>query len=249
MKIAMPLTETLTQALAEVIGGIGEADFAATAAGALCRFMDFDVAAVVLHGGGGPRLMFDSFDAVDGRDGLDAYLRHTYAVNPMVCGRAWGAVRARDFASRRAPAVLRSPYLVASPDEELGFRTVGWPRGLEEIGLYFEACGGLVELGLYRPRGRHPVAAERMYALDRLTVPVAAAFEAHRRAGGRTPSGVSFAVLSPREREVAGLLVQGCTSEAIALRLDISHHTVRDHRKHIFRKLGITSLAELFALT
>jgi DNA-binding CsgD family transcriptional regulator len=54
--------------------------------------------------------------------------------------------------------------------------------------------------------------------------------------------------LSAREAEVARLLLAGCSSEAIALRLDISRHTVKDHRKSIFRKLHIGSLAELFAL-
>ena len=34
----------------------------------------------------------------------------------------------------------------------------------------------------------------------------------------------------------------------IALRLGISRYTVKDHRKHIFRKLSVGSLAELFAL-
>jgi DNA-binding CsgD family transcriptional regulator len=54
--------------------------------------------------------------------------------------------------------------------------------------------------------------------------------------------------LSPREAQIAELMLAGCSSEAIALRLDISRHTVKDHRKRIFRKLGIGSLAELFAL-
>jgi DNA-binding CsgD family transcriptional regulator len=54
--------------------------------------------------------------------------------------------------------------------------------------------------------------------------------------------------LSPREMQIADLLLLGCGSDAIALRLGISRHTVKDHRKRIFRKLGIGSLAELFAL-
>ena len=54
--------------------------------------------------------------------------------------------------------------------------------------------------------------------------------------------------LSPREREITELLLIGCSSEAIALRLGISRYTVKDYRKQIFRKLGIGSLAELFAL-
>jgi DNA-binding CsgD family transcriptional regulator len=43
-------------------------------------------------------------------------------------------------------------------------------------------------------------------------------------------------------------MMAGCSSEAIALRLGISRHTVKDHRKQIFRKLQVGSLAELFAV-
>src|SRR3546814_10274574 len=53
---------------------------------------------------------------------------------------------------------------------------------------------------------------------------------------------------TPREAEVRDLLLRGCSTEAVALRLSISRHTVKDHRKAIFRKLGIASLAELFSL-
>jgi DNA-binding CsgD family transcriptional regulator len=55
-------------------------------------------------------------------------------------------------------------------------------------------------------------------------------------------------VLTPREAQIVGLLLLGCGSEAISLRLNISRYTVKDHRKQIFRKLGVGSLAELFAL-
>jgi DNA-binding CsgD family transcriptional regulator len=53
--------------------------------------------------------------------------------------------------------------------------------------------------------------------------------------------------LSPREREICDLLLLGCSSAAIALRLGLSRHTVKDHRKSIFRKWRVGSLAELFA--
>ena len=237
------------ETLAHVIQGIDQPDFPAIVARALCRFMDFDVAAIVWHGDGArPRLLFDSFDAVDGRDGLTAYVGHTHAMNPMVRAHARGAVRARDFASRDGAPGWRNPYVLASPEEELGFRTVGWPQGLEEIGLYFDAFGGLIELGLYRRRGRHLADSGDLCALDRLTLPIAAAFDTHCRLAERNAPPHRFTALSPREREVAAALVQGCNSEAIGLRLGISRHTVRDHRKSIFRKLGIVSLAQLFAL-
>ncbi|MFQ5939347.1 MAG: LuxR C-terminal-related transcriptional regulator [Alphaproteobacteria bacterium] len=55
-------------------------------------------------------------------------------------------------------------------------------------------------------------------------------------------------VLTPREREVARLVLLGHSSEAIAQRLNISAGTVKIHRKNIYAKLGISSQLELFSL-
>ena len=53
--------------------------------------------------------------------------------------------------------------------------------------------------------------------------------------------------LTPREREVAKLLVRGATNDDIARGLWISRHTVKDHVKAVYAKLQITSRAELSA--
>lgn len=50
--------------------------------------------------------------------------------------------------------------------------------------------------------------------------------------------------LSQREREVLGLLAQGVRIADIGQALGISRHTVGDHVKAIYRKLGISSRAE-----
>lgn len=52
------------------------------------------------------------------------------------------------------------------------------------------------------------------------------------------------AILSPREREVLRQLARGISIAAIAQEMGISHHTVGDHVKNIYRKLNITSRAE-----
>lgn len=52
-------------------------------------------------------------------------------------------------------------------------------------------------------------------------------------------------LLSRRERDVVTHLLQGHRVVSIAELLDVSEHTVRNHLKSIFRKLGVHSQAEL----
>jgi PAS domain S-box-containing protein len=56
---------------------------------------------------------------------------------------------------------------------------------------------------------------------------------------------VELADLSVREREVVALLMAGERVPAIAKQLHISPHTVRNHLKSVFRKLGVGSQSEL----
>jgi DNA-binding CsgD family transcriptional regulator len=54
--------------------------------------------------------------------------------------------------------------------------------------------------------------------------------------------------LSPRQAEVALLILQGHSTASIALRLDVSAQTVKVFRKQLYGRCGISSQAELFAL-
>jgi DNA-binding CsgD family transcriptional regulator len=245
--------------LGEIIGAIGEADFPSVAATELQRLTRFDLAAIVLHRRScGSTVIFDDFDRIGCRSGIETYARQTHRINPMLRAPERGVVRARDFARSRLDITssLR-PHVVSAPEEELGYRTVGWPSNQEEISLYFEGWEGLVEVGLYRERSRKGASSRILDTLQSLRWPLAAAFERHGKfvdaarpaTWPERPRPSAWAEkLSSREREICALLLAGCASDAIALRLRISRHTVKDHRKNIFRKLQVASLAELFAL-
>jgi len=57
-----------------------------------------------------------------------------------------------------------------------------------------------------------------------------------------------LAILSPRERDVAGLMVEGCANKTIAIRLGIGVRTVETHRANILSKLDIRTIPELMRL-
>ena len=54
--------------------------------------------------------------------------------------------------------------------------------------------------------------------------------------------------LSPRQAEIALLILRGHSSVSIGLRLEISSQTVKVFRKQLYRKCSISSQAELFSL-
>jgi DNA-binding CsgD family transcriptional regulator len=60
-----------------------------------------------------------------------------------------------------------------------------------------------------------------------------------------TPLLVDAYGLSPREQEVTALIARGVATDEIAAELFLSVHTVRDHVKAIFAKVGVRSRGEL----
>jgi len=245
------LRATSIEALGQVIAAIGSEAFFPASTSAVGRLSGFGLATVVVHRRARrPQLCFDNFDQVGGRVGLQNYLAWTHRFNPMLQSSSTGQiVRASDFralrSSRWANSLLRS-----APQEELGFLTDGWPARLEEIGLYFEDNGAIVEWSFYRESGTNPISHQVIEALNTIAPLLRAAALRHRgiTQSPELPRGQAWKALSAREQEVAVLMIEGHTTESIALQLDISMHTVKDHRKSIFRKLKVGSLAAFFAL-
>lgn len=51
--------------------------------------------------------------------------------------------------------------------------------------------------------------------------------------------------MTPREREVLGLVIQGCSNEVIAQSLGMAETSVKVHMKHILSKFGVSNRTEL----
>jgi FixJ family two-component response regulator len=65
------------------------------------------------------------------------------------------------------------------------------------------------------------------------------------RIGADRAARERYAQLSEREREVAGLIVEGLTNKEIGRALSLSPRTVETHRANLFAKLEADSLAQL----
>jgi DNA-binding CsgD family transcriptional regulator len=162
-----------------------------------------------------------------------------------------GAYRLRDIAP---DAFHRSRYFLeyyhqTTLIDEIGF--VVWP-----------VPGVSVQLALGRDAasGRAFMAHE-IETCHRLSPVIAALTRAHWQGIGSsagpaedTPVMLADAArrqgiqLSPRQAEVALMILRGYSTVSIALRLGLSPQTVKVFRKQLYRRCGISTQAQLFAL-
>jgi DNA-binding CsgD family transcriptional regulator/PAS domain-containing protein len=200
----------------------------------------------------------------DGRRGpVTQAERDTAEALGRLTGIAVGVVRERAMAARAQAQVVealdRSPTPVVITDAERGERHVNASaRAL--LGRVVDGEGWIDRLtartGGAVPRtgeaevrladgGRAPleVRSEVLGDFPSTTVSLL-------RLAGATPSlaPVDLAQLTPREREIAQLVAAGLTNPEIAERLYLSAHTVRQHLKAVYAKLGISSRVALTRL-
>jgi DNA-binding CsgD family transcriptional regulator len=121
------------------------------------------------------------------------------------------------------------------------------PEGVDAAGLAFEA------LGAHLLAAEADIAAARLFRVEGLLGRAARATRRAdtlraARAEARTPGllgGEAPAVLTRREREIAGLAAAGSSSREIADKLVLSVRTVENHLQNAYSKLGVSTRAGL----
>ncbi len=124
--------------------------------------------------------------------------------------------------------------------------------------------GGVINISLMRKNGRGRFTDEEHEFLKALSAPVSALLRSHSQVSDFTQRYLlgpdiseaidhafrmfGASVLSPREKGVLELMLRGYSSHASAEKLSIALETLRRHRKSIYRKLDVSSQADLFSL-
>ncbi|CAH1667742.1 HTH luxR-type domain-containing protein [Hyphomicrobiales bacterium] len=215
-----------------------------------------------------PVYVADTFPDRTGKRALELYIEGTYLLNPVynayLAGLKAGVHRLRDLAP---DAYFTSDHyrqfkVQQQTDEELGYRTYGWPAGMEELVVAVELPKNeLAEISFYRRvslGGFSDADCELLSVIEPLIGAIFRRIWQHCGKDSKPEARwTSFDALlgdfgkgqlSPRECDVAHMILKGHSSESISRNLGISVTTVKTHRQNLYAKLGLSTQQELFSL-
>ncbi|UCP14399.1 LuxR family transcriptional regulator [Aeromonas media] len=253
-----PATDSLTQSLTAVVDALHSPAFAAALVRLIQQQVAFDCA-LLLGVGQRPVYLHDNLSHQRALL-FDRYLTSHFSQDPFMQalqdGLPAGVWTLAQVSKGRLDPEYRHHF----------YQATGWQ---EEVGLILPVRDGftlMLFLGrLDKRQALRPDERARLEALFPLVhslcrqqwreaVPLLAQNPA-RPDGADLKATVEQAIasvggdrLTRRERQVAGLLLQGLDTEAIAAELGIGSGTVKNHRKHLYGKLRLGSRAELFNL-
>lgn len=240
--------------LAELVTAVGAEGFPGALHRAAAACCAFDSMVVTLHPGSAPpRALHHTLDRLQAAVAVDFYASGPYLLDPLYLAcrarRAPGVYSVLDLAPE---AFVRSEY----------YRTFFRKNHIvDELGLLVpdgpsDAAERWIVVSLARDLTKPRFGAAEIAAVAGLFATLAAAIRRHWGSGETgAPARLddrleSFGAgrLSPREREILLLVLQGHSTPSAAALLGISEGTVKVHRHHAYARLGIASQAELFSL-
>ncbi|WP_171178216.1 helix-turn-helix transcriptional regulator [Ruegeria sp. HKCCD8929] len=254
-----PDIEAVSTALADVIEGrSGALEMIAAAR----HLLPFTAAfCVVNRKGQRPHYLADTYPEGPAKDAVQLYVNSTYLLNPIynaiLDGVPSGLHRMAALAPDNWNPVPEPLGILVENQEEIGYRTPGWPAGLQELALLVDLPrGAMGEISFARPADAGGFPEELLTRLRPFLPLFATAFRQFwaRQGDAQIPTeserklqDFARATLSPREAEIVQLILKGHSSLSISLTLGIALPTVKTHRKNAYAKLGISTQQQLFS--
>lgn len=236
---------------------------------AISKIVPFNAAISVVYARNAtPIYVADTFPDLEAKKALEHYLSGTYVLNPVynayLSGLKSGVYRIKELAPDAyfSSDHYRHLKVHRQEDEELGYRTYGWPAGMEELIITVELPKDyLAEISLSRLSSQGGFSDADLQAVRVIAPMIEAIYrriwqywkkdkkqETQWATFDQLLDGFCKDRLSPREREVTHLILKGHSGESIGCNLGISITTVKTHRKNLYMKLGLSTQQELFSL-
>ncbi|AKI01610.1 transcriptional regulator, luxR family [Hoeflea sp. IMCC20628] len=247
-------------AIAEAIGAVGSDNFPHRIEAALASIIDFDILMVFAYlGSEKPVCLHHNMDPERAQTVVGAYVSGPYLLDPFFSAATdqgtKGVLRLRDMAPDRFQnsEYYRRHYGLTGIRDEVGI--VCRPAGWTGVVISFTRPVDAPAFGrrdLASIRAAEPViqtlAKRHWNQSASASTSAGEETEVSRDPIDETLNRMTDGILTPREIEISALVLRGHSSGSISRRLNIAEGTVKNHRKHIYQKLDVSSQSELFAM-
>lgn len=208
-----------------------------------------EVVVFAYHEADRPLDLFNTFTPPDYHVFVSLYQAGPYLLDPFCRNardRRSGLFRMRDLAPDRffSSEYYRTYYIQTGLAEEVGYFVPLQGATLVLSLMRREASGAFSEVELIPLREAQGLVGDlvRLYWGN-------VALRFGMRAQAPAPTSPPHRLnLTVREAAIVELVLQGHSSESIALHLGIAPGTVKVHRRNVYRKLGISSQTQLLSL-
>lgn len=243
------------KSIAQLIGQLGSTHFPHALIEFLGNQTDFDTALVTLYKRDFKPILLFPTDPNEISTTLKGYLKSAYVLDPLFnainVNGTKGVVRLQQIApdSFHSTEYYLSCYKEFDLADEINLIIELAPQTSCAITLGRRArLGSITRAELTRLNELFPIIEALVTQFWSQHATTYLQYEHSDSAMRQAISSFGKGVLTRREQEIAGLILEGNSSKSIAERLNISVGTVKVHRKNIHTKLNTSNQSEMFTL-